>query len=176
MKSHTNKHIRKYHNMRSTTKRPTRKNSCKGKVLSRSQKYHTKMKRKKAVKLAKPTEVHQLYDSSAQESKYSKRLGSTLVMATPGTFINMGDALITVLLDNKKIKKDLRGVKFLDIGGGLCTGMTTLKVFHKTFNVSIEASPRTYGGSLHHLETFIQKVSTIKYFNNTSVFSIYYTK
>ena len=55
------------------------------------------------MKLAKPTEVHQLYDSSVQESQYGKRLGSTLVMATPGTFINMGDALIAILLEDKKI-------------------------------------------------------------------------
>ena len=50
-------------------------------------------------------------------------------------------------------------VKFLDVGGGLCTGLCYLAIYHGVLQVSIEIAPRTFKGSLLHLENAKKIVS-----------------
>ena len=59
---------------------------------SKMKKYHLQ-KKLKNMKAVKVSEVLQLYDSSVQDSKCGTRLGSTLVMATAGSFMKIGNAL-----------------------------------------------------------------------------------
>ena len=61
--------------------------------------------------------------------------------------------------DNEVNKKSLFMVKFLDVGGGLCTGLCYLAIYHGVLQVSIEIAPRTFKGSLLHLENAKKIVS-----------------
>ena len=105
-----------------------------------------------------------LYDSSVQDTKFGERSGSTLVMATTGTFIKVGDKLLEIMQEDNKKQKSLRHVKFIDIGGGLCTGVIGMKKFHHTNTVTIEQSLTTFRGSICDLENFSKKVSLLLIF------------
>ena len=107
----------------------------------------------------------QLYDSSVQETKSGTRTGSTLVMATTGTFSNIGDKLLTIMKEDKMKNKNLNQVKFIDIGGGLCTGLYGMSIIHGVSAVCIEQSHRIYLGSTIFLNEIHKKVSLFWTFN-----------
>ena len=49
----------------------------------------------------------QLYDSSVQDTKVGPRLGSTLVMTTKETFIEIGSEILNLMKEDKRNKKHL---------------------------------------------------------------------
>ena len=69
-----------------------------------------------------------------------------------------------MIKDNKVKKESLFMVKFLDVGGGLCTGLCSLPIHHKVSALSIKMSPQTFKGSLIHLEN-AKKVVSISFFH-----------
>ena len=68
------------------------------------------------------------------------------------------------MIEDKEVKKDrLFMVKFLDVGGGLCTGLFDLALLHGVSEVSMENSPQTSKGFLLHLEN-AKKIVSIPFF------------
>ena len=66
--------------------------------------YHQAKKQKRATSI-RDNEVIRLLDSSVQESKYQKRTGSTLVMATGKTWIQIGNKLLDIIKEDNYKKK-----------------------------------------------------------------------
>ena len=129
----------------------------------RSRKYRKKLKDtiSKAVKFS---QALQLYDSSIQDTKEGNS-GSTLVHFTYETWKNIGYVLKDIMIHDKKLNKEsLFMVKFLDVGGGLCTGLCSLPIYYKVSALSIKMSPQTFKGSLIHLEN-AKKVVSISVFH-----------
>ena len=101
----------------------------------------------------------QLYDSSIQDKKEGNS-GSTLVHFTYETWKNIGYVLKDIMIKDKKVKKEsLFMVKFLDIGGGLCTGLCALALYYRVSELSMEKCPKTLSGSFLHLENAMVIVS-----------------
>ena len=124
-----------------------------------------KLKKLKEVNKVTVSEALQLCDSSVQETKSGPRDGSTLVMATKGTFIRVGDMLLEIMKTDKLVKKNLNQVKIVDIGGGLCTGLFALAHIHGMSAVSIESSYDTYFGSTMFMADIHKQVSLFWTFN-----------
>ena len=57
-----------------------------------------------------------------------------------------------MIRDNEVNIKSLFMVNFLDVGGGICTGLCALALYHGVSAVSIEKCPQTFKGSLLRLE------------------------
>ena len=106
-----------------------------------------------------------LYGSSVQETKLGTRTGSTFVMATTGIFCNVRDKLLGIMKEDKLKNKNLNQVKFIDIGGGLCTGLFAISNIHGISAVSIEESYNTYLGSTIFPKDIHKKVSLFCTFN-----------
>ena len=68
--------------------------------------YHAKIKIKQ-IKAVKYSEALQLYDSSVQDTKSGDRQGSTLVMATIGTFDKIGQELLKLIQEDGTKQKIL---------------------------------------------------------------------
>ena len=73
---------------------------------SRMKEYHAKRKVKQ-IKIVKTSEALQLYDSLVQGTKSGNRMGSTLVMATIGTFNKFGLALLKIMQEGDTKQKIL---------------------------------------------------------------------
>ena len=54
--------------------------------------------------------------------------------------------------------------KFLDVGGGLYTGLYSLALYHVVSEVSTEMCPQTFKGSILHIEN-ANKIVSIPFFS-----------